>query len=396
MSQKMKKTAKKRMTNQKNDKAMVYGWVALGAFIVAAIATILGMARTIDVISGATVSKTPDAILASAGVTEESRIALPVSYFDQTADGCVDLYDVSLKKDAENRQFEWSNCGYHNKEVEQGIVEYELNSEHMPVASGGQLTSNRGVVGDSNGNTNFARWFHEINGESKNYVGVLRLDYNADNAEFSFHKNEFYPLDDIEYNKNDLGNSDGHNHLFTMSFATPFTVLRSGREQFEVVADDDTFVFIGDKMVVDMGGIHGATAGRFTIHEDGEVYSAVDNEELAFSGIVLDEGEDAIVRIFHADRDSENSVFNVRYSEMDLAVVDAKLADNDDETVLIAYDPSDPTYVAPLGESLIIRPDSTRGLIIMVTIEGVMVVALAVFVSFIARFMIKSKAKRKK
>ena len=145
-----------------------------------------------------------------------------------------------------------------------------------------------------------------------------------------------------------------------------------------------------------MGGVHEATTGKFSIHENGEVYSGVQGEELAYSGINVEPGEGSIVRIFHADRDSEDSVFKLKFAGMNLAVTDEKLANRKDDGVQIAYDPTDPTYVAPLGESTVVKPDSTRGLIVMATIEGVMVVLFGVFMAAAIRSVVKRELSKEK
>ncbi len=391
MKQKIKKT--EMSSKAKKNKVLIFGWLALGALSVAIFFTIFGMSNTIAEISEVAVSKTPYAILASAGVTEDTVVALPVSYYDQKADDCIDIYDASLNSLLANRQFEWANCNYPNQEIEQGLVEYELDSNHLPVAKGGQLTSNRGVVGSSNSDTNFTRWFNEVDGKSKSYLGTIKLDYRSEGSEFSFNKKDFYPLDDVEYDKSEPGNSDGHNHLFTMNFAAPFTALLSGNETFEITADDDTFVFVNDKLAIDMGGIHEATPARFVVQENGEIYAGVSNEELAYTGINLTRGSDSTIRIFHADRNSTESTFDVKFTEMNLTIVEAKFANKETEGVQIAYDPTNPSYVAPLGEVSIFRPDNTKGLIIITTIEGVLVVVFSIFVSSVARSMIRSRRK---
>ena len=309
---------------------------------------------------------------------------LSVAYFDQRADECIDFYNENAWKAAENRQFEWTECKYFNKGLDQGIVDYQLDDKYLPVAKGGQLTSNRGL-------TDMNRWFNAVEGKSASYTGNLKLDYRSDIAEFSFYKNEFYPLDEVDFSNGDIANRDGHNHLFTMNFAVPFMVLSSGGEEFEITADDDTFVFVGNKLVIDMGGIHGAATARFVIHESGEIYAAVDSEDFAYSGVNVVAGDGSVVRIFHADRDSDSSVFNVKFSGMNLGVKDVELADGGDDGVQIAYDPTDPTYVAPLGETSVVRPDSTKGLIVMATIEGIMVVVVSVLLVSVARFMIRQK-----
>lgn len=372
---------------QKKHKSRVFGWIALGVMSLGLVATAVGLSNVVGDISGKVISRAPDAILASAGVSEEKLVSVPVLYYDRRADECVNLYDTSKKDELEARQFEWESCGYHNKEIEHGLTEFELDKEYLPVATGmGKLTANRGA--------DVAQWFRTVEGKSVSYAGTLKMQYVANGAKFIFESDGFYPLDEVEFSKGDAVNMDGHNHLFAMNFAVPFTVLASGAEGFEITADDDTFVFVGDKLVVDMGGIHDATTGGFVIHENGEVYSGVGGEELAYSGVNVEKDAGSIVRIFHADRDAADSVFDVKFSGMNLSITSAELADNGDDGVQIAYDPSDPTYVAPLGESSVFRPDSTKGLIVMATVEGVMVVVMAVLVVSVARFMVKQKVRK--
>ena len=372
--------------NKKKNKTQLFGGIALGVLCLGVVLAVVGLSNTIGEIANKAVSKTPDAILASAGVSEEKLVSVPVLYYDRKSDECVDLYDMNLNKELYVREFEWTSCGYSNKEVEEGLVDFDLDDKYMPVTTwAGRLTANRGA--------NVAQWFEVLDGKSVSYAGTLEMQYVTKGAEFIFTAEDFYPLDAAEFSSGDKVNNDGHNHLFAMNFAVPFTVLASGTESFEVRADDDTFIFVGSKLVLDMGGIHDAAVGRFVIHEDGEIYSGVDGEELAYSGVTVGKGDGSIVRIYHADRDSADSTFNIKFSEMNLSVTSSELANNDGG-VQVAYDPSDPTYVAPLGESSVFRPDSTKGLIVMATIEGVMIVVVAILVASVARFMVKQKVNK--
>jgi hypothetical protein len=97
-----------------------------------------------------------------------------------------------------------------------------------------------------------------------------------------------------------------------------------------------------------------------------------------------------MVRIFHADRDATDSVFGVKFTGMNISVVDSKLAQQNGG-VQIAYDPTDPTYEAPLGQSVAMQPDNSRGLMIMAMIEGVMIVVFAVLIVIAARIVIRRK-----
>lgn len=378
---------KQKKMNRKHE-AIVFGILAFAVFTTAMVLSVVAMRSTIDEIAETAISRTPDAILASAGVTDGENVLLPVGYFDQRQEPCVDMYDLNLKNELYKREFEWASCEYYNNGFEQGLVEYKLDKNLLPVGVGGRLTPNRGLK-------DISYWFAMVDGKNKNYYGNLEMSYSKDNAEFSFYSEDFYPLDEATFSDGDSVNTDGHNHLFTMNLAVPFTVLASGSEGFEIVADDDTFVFVGDELAIDMGGIHEAMVGKLMINEEGEVYSGVGEEELAFSGVKVKKGDGSIVRIFHADRNSGESVFGLTFREMNLGVMETKVADKKDgDGIQIAYDPTDPTYVAPLGESVVVKADGTRGYIIMATIEGIMVIAFAVFMVVAIRAIVKRKANK--
>lgn len=365
-------------------KTKILGIAVLAVFGIGAILAVAGLSNTVGKLDDKVISHTPGAILASAGVKENESISLPVAYFDQKSDPCVNIYDVSKTPELEKRQFEWTSCNYHNQELEPGLADFYLNDKYLPVATdAGTATPNRGL-------TDFTRWFSTIDGVSQSYSGTLSLDYHSDGARFSYQNDHFYPLDDAKFSSGDVVNKDGHNHLFTVNFAVPFSVLKSGEESFSITADDDTFVYIGNALALDMGGIHDAVSGKFIIHDDGEVYTAVGNDSYAYSGITLAGDSDSIVRIFHADRDSKDSIFNIEFSGMNLNVITSELA-NADSGIQIAYDPTDPSYVAPLGETSVFKPDNTRGYIIMATIFGVVIMALSILIALFARHMLKQK-----
>ncbi|MBR0372527.1 hypothetical protein IJH72_01100 [Candidatus Saccharibacteria bacterium] len=368
-------------------KTQLYVYTALGVLVLVIFLSILGLSKSVSDISEEAISKTPEAVLASKGLDEDASISLPVAYFDQKSDECVNLYDIAVSSELYSRQFEWASCNYTNRDIEQGMVDYYLGEDYLPVAKGGKLVSNRGL-------TDMARWFNPIEGKSKEYIGNIKLDYKADRgAEFSYSSNDFYPVDEFKFSEGDEVNHDGHNHLFTMSFALPFTVGLNGEESFEITADDDTFVYFGNELVLDMGGIHGPITGKITIDENGEVNSAIFDEELAYAGINVSEGDNVAIRVYHADRDSVESVFRIKTHEMSLTVMEAKIAGGEMGTQ-VAFDPSDPMYVAPLGETSIFRPDGTRGYIIMATVMGALIVVFSIFVAILMRDVVKGKVKK--
>lgn len=327
------------------------------------------------------IAQTPTALLANAGAKSDKVITLPVTYYDQISDVCDGLYDEKGKVVATDRQWEWGECDYKTQNIEQGLASETLNENGQPTAQAGRLVPNRGL--------NFANWFTAEEGISAMYPGTLAMHYQKEGAEFSFVADDFYPLDDVKYSEGDPVNEDKHNHLFTMNFAVPFTVLGNGEEKFSITADDDTWVYLDGKLVVDMGGIHGPIEGAMVIDTDGKVYAQVDGGEWKEMGVTVTPGTKATLAVFHADRDASDSAFEIHFSQMNLEL--------NEGTQIAAVTGSEAAgsledgFAQPLGETKVFQPDAVRSLVLVSTIEGVMIVVAAVMVVVVARYLVRQK-----
>ena len=82
-------------------------------------------------------------------------------------------------------------------------------------------------------------------------------------------------------------------------------------------------------------------------------------------------------------------MFKIKFTGMNLNVVESQLAGTDG--IQVAYDPSDPSYVAPLGETAVVQPDATKGYMTMMIIMGVVVVTCAMFTAISAHALIKNR-----
>ncbi len=360
--------------------------LVIGASVVGMIAGVAQMSQSVEELAVEMTKSQADVILASANVENEASVTVPILYYDQKMDDCVDLYS-SVAHVADGRQFEWSECGYQNFVLEEEIVGGELSSEFLPVAVGGEVMTNRGIKYD------FSRWFSQVDGKSKSYGSTINLIYDAKTASLKYENNAFYPLDALTMSategewmpRNESVNNDGHNHLFTANLGVPIQVLMNGSERFEITADDDTWVFVDNKLVIDLGGIHEAMKAAFEIRNTGEVYSGI-NGNFAFAGVKLEEGGSAVIRVYHADRDSgTDSVFNIALVNMVPNITNTTIANVSEPSdgMEIAYDPSNPSYVAPLGESLTVKPNRGRALKTAVTVQ-VMVVGVFAVVAILA------------
>ena len=358
---------------KKVTKSPVFITITLATLVAAIGFTFFSINSTFDNLSDSISASATDAVLASTNLSVDSITAIPVAYFSQIADPCVNLYDANSKTALESRQFEWTECGYRYNAFEQGLVEQNLDDDYLPIAtSSGNLTANRGINA-----TNFNRWFHATADQSEMVSKTIDLKYSAVEKTFSFSASNFQPLENSK--------------LFTMNVAIPFVALNSGDEIFEITADDDTWVFVGNQLVLDMGGVHEAMTGTLTIRANGEIGAAINGEELAYSGIQLEEGAGSVIRIFHANRDGAESTFKITFKNMYLNIFNTSIASNDNG--VIAYNESDPTYVAPLGESKVVSPDHSRAILTSVIAQFFILGILLILAPIIIRFAIERRQK---
>jgi fibro-slime domain-containing protein len=120
----------------------------------------------------------------------------------------------------------------------------------------------------TNGPSEFDQWFNDVAGV--NMSQDLRLDLlSTQSGSFVYDTNRFFPIDgklfDADPNNPDRGkhiDDDGvaRNYHFTYELHTTFKYEPGSVFTFR--GDDDVFVYIDDKLVVNLGGIHVALQGK--------------------------------------------------------------------------------------------------------------------------------------
>ncbi len=201
-----------------------------------------------------------------------------------------------------------------------GNIALELDDDGKPVCVGGGFrvsrewrdSSNRIIswnlynsdLGDSKGkrgsnNDNgaitsaetFSEWYRDIPGVNLSRLHTITLEWDDDDDLYSFKTNNFTPIDDQLF-----GNGGySHNYHFTYEIVARFTYDASAGQMLWFKGDDDCWVFIDGRLVIDHGGI----AGSRQMHVD-------------FDRLGLEDGEVYRLHLFHAERHQPQSHFRLK------------------------------------------------------------------------------------
>jgi fibro-slime domain-containing protein len=171
--------------------------------------------------------------------------------------------------------------------AKQGIVQAQLGADHKPVY--GPEPQVAPIVTTSQ--AAFDQWYRDVPGVNMPTTITLPLTEGPP-GHFVYDNSAFFPID------NQLFGNQGRNHNFhfTTEIHTQFTY--GGGELFTFRGDDDVFVFVNNRLALDLGGVHSAEEG--TIDFDAQATS-----------LGITKGQTYALDVFHAERHTTESNFRI-------------------------------------------------------------------------------------
>lgn len=177
--------------------------------------------------------------------------------------------DPNTTEDFENPPFDIDqdgkpSPGYRGDWNDAEIVTDTIGADNKPVYKSNAKTLT------THGKAAFARWFNTLEGINiAQDIPLVTTTIDGGASEFDSNKSGqlndpakpndgrgFFPIDDGSPNATAWGNQgQKHNYSFTGEIHTVFTYR--GGEYFNFRGDDDVFVYINKKRVINLGGIHG-------------------------------------------------------------------------------------------------------------------------------------------
>ena len=211
---------------------------------------------------------------------------------------------------------------------DRGIVDVLLGSDRKPVYAGNPTTPT------TSGKSNFDQWFRNVDGVNLNAdLTISLIEDPARPGVYIYDNQNFFPID------GQLQGNGGYAHNFGFTYELHLQFTYRAGDVFKFRGDDDVWVYMNGRRVIDLGGVHGAEEQTVSLDAVGAACG-------------MTPGNSYPLDIFFAERHQTQSSFRIEATMYPIITVPPQTATITLANLLQAYDgtPKAPTITTtPAG-----------------------------------------------